>query len=159
MNAPDVYHGYALEPLAGGGWRLLLYVSTEGGRQVPQKTVDFPADHRTDPTGEAAYEQALREAEAWRRQSPALDRRTDPDLRNALVRLRLAEFRAAEYLPTDQMQEMTATIDSLVQVLRDSGNLPQTDRAAANPDAVDSLILWPSARRWPTLTLREEHAP
>ena len=48
------------------------------------------------------------------------ERRTESgkDKRKALVRLRLAEFVAAEYLPPDLMQEMTAAIDGAVELLR-----------------------------------------
>ena len=48
------------------------------------------------------------------------ERRTESgkDKRIALVRLRLAEFVAAEYLPPDLMQEMTAAIDGAVELLR-----------------------------------------
>ena len=48
------------------------------------------------------------------------DRRTESgkDKRQALVRLRLAEFVSAEYLPPDIMQEMTAAIDGAVELLR-----------------------------------------
>ena len=48
------------------------------------------------------------------------DRRTESgkDKRQALVRLRLSEFVAAEYLPPDIMQEMTAAIDGAVELLR-----------------------------------------
>lgn len=155
MSAQPRQRCYAIEPLAGGGWRLSRYLMTGGTRSACQNSTDYPADHRTDPTGEAAYEQALHAAETWRLQSPAPDRRADTDLRNALVRLRLAEFRAAEYLPTDQMLELTATIDSLVKALRDTGGLPQA-RAADSPNRPES---GPAARRWPTLTLCEERAP
>lgn len=121
---------FALEPLSGGGWRLIRY--TVAGWKRLETHTDFAADHRTDPTGEAAYEQALREAEDWRRQSPAAERRTDVDLRNAIVRLRLAEFRAADHLPASDIQELTVAINSLVGVLRATGNLPgprETDAA------------------------------
>ena len=48
------------------------------------------------------------------------DRRTESgkDKRKALVRLRLIEFVAAEYLPPDIMQEMTAAIDGAAELLR-----------------------------------------
>ena len=39
-------------------------------------------------------------------------------LRQALVRLRLSEFVAADYLPPDIMQELTAAIDGVVQTAR-----------------------------------------
>lgn len=124
MSGPDTAHAYAMEPLPQGGWRVMLCRVVSGTIQAPDHAIEFPADHRTDPTGEAAYEQALREAEAWRRQSPAAERRVDADLRNAIMRLRLAEFRSADFLPGDQMQELTAAIDALVKVLRNSGDLP-----------------------------------
>lgn len=38
--------------------------------------------------------------------------------RQALVRLRLAEFMAADYLPTELMHELTAAIDGVVQLAR-----------------------------------------
>ena len=38
--------------------------------------------------------------------------------RQALVRLRLAEFMAADYLPTELMHELTASIDGVVQLAR-----------------------------------------
>lgn len=38
--------------------------------------------------------------------------------RQALVRLRLAEFVAADHLPPDLMQELTAAIDGVVAILR-----------------------------------------
>lgn len=52
------------------------------------------------------------------------DRRTDTDLRNAVYRLRFAEFAAADYLPTDMMRELTAAIDSVVAALREKEVLP-----------------------------------
>ena len=48
------------------------------------------------------------------------DRRS-PDgqaTRQALVRLRLAEFVAADHLPPDLMQELTAAIDGVVDIVR-----------------------------------------
>ena len=38
--------------------------------------------------------------------------------RQALVRLRLAEFLCAEHLPTGLMQELTAAIDGVIDLLR-----------------------------------------
>lgn len=110
--------GYSIEPLTGGGWRLAEYVMADGKPMRGERLVEFPADHRTDPTGEVAYEHALREAEAWRRQSPAPDRRANEALRHGITRLRLAEFTAAEYLPDDHMHELTAAIDGVVALLR-----------------------------------------
>lgn len=47
------------------------------------------------------------------RRSP--QRRAD---RRALMRLRQAEFVAADYLPADLMQELTAAIDGVVAIVR-----------------------------------------
>lgn len=47
------------------------------------------------------------------RRSP--QRRAD---RRALMRLRQAEFVAADYLPADLMQELTCAIDGVVAILR-----------------------------------------
>ena len=41
--------------------------------------------------------------------------------RQALVRLRLAEFMAADHLPTELMRELTAAIDGVVQLARGRG--------------------------------------
>ena len=38
--------------------------------------------------------------------------------RAALVRLRMAEFKAADHLPPDLMQEFTAAIDRVVDIIR-----------------------------------------
>ena len=48
------------------------------------------------------------------------DRRRPDGLtkRQALVRLRLVEFSAADHLPTDLMQELTAAIDGVVAIVR-----------------------------------------
>lgn len=48
------------------------------------------------------------------------DRRRPDSLakRQALVRLRLAEFSAADHLPTDLMRELTAAIDGVVAIVR-----------------------------------------
>lgn len=48
------------------------------------------------------------------------DRRTplQQAQRQALVRLRLAEFVAAEHLPPDLMQELTAAIDGVIDIVR-----------------------------------------
>lgn len=48
------------------------------------------------------------------------DRRRPDSLptRQALVRLRLAEFVAADHLPPDLMQELTAAIDGVVAIVR-----------------------------------------
>lgn len=115
--APE-QRGYSIEPRLEGGWLLAEYVLVNGKPTRGERLVHFPADHRTDPTGEVAYEHALREAEAWRRQSPAPDRRANEALRHAITRLRLAEFTAAEYLPDDHMRELTAAIDAVVALLR-----------------------------------------
>lgn len=51
--------------------------------------------------------------------TPADRRRPDSlPTRHALVRLRLAEFAAADYLPPDIMQELTASIDGVVAIVR-----------------------------------------
>lgn len=54
------------------------------------------------------------------RSSPVGERRLpyQVPLRQALVRLRLSEFVAADYLPPDLMQELTAAIDGVVQTVR-----------------------------------------
>ena len=39
-------------------------------------------------------------------------------LRQALLRLRLVEFAAADQLPTDLMQELTAAIDGVIDIIR-----------------------------------------
>lgn len=110
-------YSFCIEPLGGGGWRLLRYAMT-GSHLMHSDCTSYPADHRTDPTGEVAYEHALREAEAWRCQSPAPDRRANEGLRHGITRLRLAEFKAAEYLPDDHMRELTDAIDGVVALLR-----------------------------------------
>lgn len=48
------------------------------------------------------------------------DRRepTTHALRVAILRLRLAEFRAAEYLPTQDMCELTDAVDQVVAAVR-----------------------------------------
>ena len=48
------------------------------------------------------------------------DRRTPQHqaTRAALVRLRLAEFVAADHLPPDLMQELTAAIDGVIDIIR-----------------------------------------
>ena len=67
------------------------------------------------------------------------DRRTESgkDKRKALVRLRLAEFVAAEYLPPDIMQELTAAIDGVVELLRTDWI---QDRDPAAPDTYAVLV-------------------
>lgn len=52
---------------------------------------------------------------AWPRERRSAQRQGD---RAALVRLRLAEFVAAEHLPADLMQELTAAIDGVVDIVR-----------------------------------------
>ena len=110
-------YSFCIEPLGGGGWRLLRYAMAGGGL-IHSHCTSYPADHRTDPTGEVAYEQALREAEAWRRQSPAPDRRTNEALRHAITRLTVAEFNAGVHLPDDIERELTDALDALLKLLR-----------------------------------------
>lgn len=52
------------------------------------------------------------------------DCRTDTDLISAIYRLRFAEFRAADHLPTELAEELTAAIDGVVAALRDKEVLP-----------------------------------
>ena len=46
------------------------------------------------------------------------DRRTNHIMRAAMLRLRLVESLSAEYLPSELMQELTAAIDGVVDLLR-----------------------------------------
>lgn len=52
------------------------------------------------------------------------ERRVAPDLRNAIYRLRFAELRAADHLPAELAQELTAAIDEVVAALQEKGVLP-----------------------------------
>ena len=54
------------------------------------------------------------------RTSPVDERRQPHQfpLRFALLRLRLIEFAAADHLPPDLMQELTAAIEGVVQIVR-----------------------------------------
>lgn len=52
------------------------------------------------------------------------DRRADTDLPNAVYRLRFIEFRAADHLPAELAQELTAAIDEVVAALREKEVLP-----------------------------------
>ena len=47
-----------------------------------------------------------------------MDRRTDHPTRCAITRLRLIEMRAADWMPTEEMVELTAAIDGVVDLLR-----------------------------------------
>ena len=46
------------------------------------------------------------------------DLRIDHAMRSAILMLRIAEFKAAEYLPEELMLELTAAIDSVVREVR-----------------------------------------
>lgn len=80
----------------------------------------------------------------WGNIAPALlqwtgDRRSADNqaARQTLVRLRLAEFAAADYLPPDLMQELTAAVDSVVDVLR--GGHDHRRHPGRNADLPDHL--------------------
>ena len=52
---------------------------------------------------------------------PWPDERRDPEkhaTRAALLRLRIVEFKSADYLPPDLMQEFTQAIDGVVNLVR-----------------------------------------
>lgn len=52
-----------------------------------------------------------------------VDRRTDVTLRNAVVRLRLAEYQISENLSPEEWGELTDSINDLVAALRRQGVL------------------------------------
>lgn len=52
------------------------------------------------------------------------DCHTDTALRNSIYRLRFAEFRAADHLPAELAQELTAAIDEVVAALQEKEVLP-----------------------------------
>ena len=111
----DRLRGFHLVPMPNGGWQLLR---SRGGKRLYEVDTYFPADPITDPTGELAYETALAAGEAWRSQAPPPDRRTNHAMRCAITRLRLIEMRAADWMPDDEMAELTAAIDGVVDLLR-----------------------------------------
>ena len=111
----DRLRGFYLMPLPDGGWKLWR---SEGERFLHEVSAYFMSDPTTDPTGELAYAKALAAGEDWRSKAPPPDRRTDHTTRCAITRLRLVEMRAADWLPTDEMRELTAAIDGVVHALR-----------------------------------------
>ena len=116
----DRLRGFNLMPLPDGGWRLLR----SRGDGFMHNGTYFRADPITDPTGELAYEKALAAGEAWRSQAPPPDRRTNHAMRCAITRLRLIEMRAADWMPDDEMRELTAAIDGVVDLLRAATERP-----------------------------------
>jgi hypothetical protein len=117
MAAPQPeISNYTLSPLPDGGWRAECVEVLPGG-EAPHQWTEFPADWITDPTGEVAYAKALECINDWRRQSPARDRRTDHERRQAITWLRLCEAKAADHLPDDLMREITSAIDGVVGLL------------------------------------------
>lgn len=126
MGAPEpprpAARGFVINPLAGGGWRV-TGSSRNPTHDCPE--IDFPADWRTDPTGEAAYAAALAAGEAWRSQSPPPDRRDgDHPLRQDLTLLRLIEMRLADHLPEPAMRAFTAAVDAVVHAARQPETAP-----------------------------------
>ena len=76
---------------------------------------------------------------------PAADQRTAAGLpqRQALVRLRLIEFVAADYLPPDLMQELTASIDGVIEIIRGRPRpLSGTDPDEGRTNARETLTRW-----------------
>ena len=122
MNAP---HRAARIDIAPDGGCSLRRIEAASGVEVEQLRAQH---YQPEPTPASARDQALGAAAAWLAgidAGAAGEQRQNHRQRCAITRLRLIEMRAADWLPTDEMMELTDAIDGVVHALRAATEHPR----------------------------------
>lgn len=121
MNAPHRAARIDIEPNGGCSVRRIEVCA---GVEVEQLRAQH---YQPAPTPATARDQALGAAAAWLAgiDAGAGEQRQNHRQMCAITRLRLIEMRAADWLPTDEMMELTDAIDGVVHALRAATEHPR----------------------------------